>query len=94
MPSSDSDPGDDGRRAGPSPASICERIKSEFAFVKDPRRNHFRHARARTSSSRSSTICACSTARRSRTTPSRCWAGMMKTGRLGSSSTASPIMSQ
>ena len=30
----------------PSSASICERINSEFAFVKDPRRNRLKHAKA------------------------------------------------
>ena len=30
----------------PSSASICERINSEFAFVKDPRRNRLKHIRA------------------------------------------------
>ena len=29
----------------PSSASICERINSEFAFVKDPRRNRLKHNR-------------------------------------------------
>ena len=30
----------------PSAASICERINSEFAFVKDPRRNKLEHEKA------------------------------------------------
>ena len=30
----------------PSSASICERINSEFAFVKDPRRNRLKHDKA------------------------------------------------
>ena len=30
----------------PSSASICERINSEFAFVKDPRRNRLKHGKA------------------------------------------------
>ena len=30
----------------PASASICERINSEFAFVKDPRRNRLEHGRA------------------------------------------------
>ena len=30
----------------PSSASICERINSEFAFVKDPRRNRLKHSKA------------------------------------------------
>ena len=30
----------------PASASICERINSEFAFVKDPRRNKLEHAKA------------------------------------------------
>ena len=30
----------------PSSASICERINSEFAFVKDPRRNRLKHYKA------------------------------------------------
>ena len=30
----------------PSSASICERINSEFAFVKDPRRNRLKHKKA------------------------------------------------
>lgn len=30
----------------PASASICERINSEFAFVKDRRRNRLAHARA------------------------------------------------
>lgn len=32
--------------AQPASASICERINSEFAFVKDRRRNQLRHERA------------------------------------------------
>ena len=32
--------------AQPASASICERINSEFAFVKDRRRNRLSHARA------------------------------------------------
>eukprot|EP00966_Prymnesium_polylepis_P041425 961343-Prymnesium_polylepis.1 len=32
--------------AQPASASICERINSEFAFVKDPRRNRLEHTRA------------------------------------------------
>ena len=32
--------------AQPSSASICERINSEFAFVKDPRRNRLKHTKA------------------------------------------------
>ena len=32
--------------AQPASASICERINSEFAFVKDRRRNRLQHARA------------------------------------------------
>ena len=30
----------------PASASICERINSEFAFVKDPRRNKLEHSKA------------------------------------------------
>ena len=30
----------------PASSSICERINSEFAFVKDPRRNRLEHNRA------------------------------------------------
>jgi len=32
--------------AQPASASICERINSEFAFIKDPRRNRLEHNRA------------------------------------------------
>ena len=32
--------------AQPASASICERINSEFAFVKDPRRNKLEHEKA------------------------------------------------
>ena len=32
--------------AQPASASICERINSEFAFIKDPRRNRLEHSRA------------------------------------------------
>ena len=32
--------------AQPASASICERINSEFAFIKDARRNRLAHARA------------------------------------------------
>ena len=32
--------------AQPASASICERINSEFAFVKDPRRNKLGHEKA------------------------------------------------
>ena len=32
--------------AQPASASICERINSEFAFVKDPRRNKLAHEKA------------------------------------------------
>ena len=32
--------------AQPASASICERINSEFAFVKDPRRNRLEHNKA------------------------------------------------
>ena len=30
----------------PASASICERINSEFAFIKDPRRNRLEHKKA------------------------------------------------
>ena len=33
------------RLSQPSSASICERINSEFAFVKDPRRNRLKHGK-------------------------------------------------
>ena len=32
--------------AQPASASICERINSEFAFIKDPRRNRLGHEKA------------------------------------------------
>ena len=32
--------------AQPASASICERINSEFAFIKDPRRNRLQHDKA------------------------------------------------
>ena len=32
--------------AQPASSSICERINGEFAFVKDPRRNHLGHSKA------------------------------------------------
>ena len=38
----------------PASASICEKINSEFAFVKDRRRNRLKHARANKLVSRSS----------------------------------------
>ena len=44
----------------PASASICERINSEFAFVKDPRRNKLEHAKANKPRWRSSTTCASS----------------------------------
>ena len=32
--------------AQPAPVSICERIDSEFAFIKDPQRNRLIHTKA------------------------------------------------